>query len=73
MSDRYLKNLLYECNILQYLKTGPHVPWQVLPSPLYPDLQLQWNDPITFEQSAFGEQSWVDTAHSLTSRQELFN
>ena len=33
-----------------------HLPWHVSPSPVYPGLQVQWNDPITFEQLALEEQ-----------------
>ena len=43
------------------------IPVQFTPSPVYPVLQLQRNDPGTLAHIAFGEQLWSPVTHSSIS------
>ena len=43
------------------------LPSQLYPSPVYPSLQVQLNDPLVLLHTAFSLQLCVDDAHSLTS------
>jgi len=53
-------------NVIRYqLSSLPTL--QVTPSPVYPSLHLQWNDPSVFVHSAFVAQLSVCSVHSFIS------
>ena len=70
-------NLLVHCHREREAKpdyctwTGKHLPpTQVVPSPSYPDIHVQWKHPTVFLQTANGSQLCTFVVHSSISKRK---